>query len=265
MTDQGVAEIIGTHVALTSSLAATWHKVTHGEISPEEAAKQLESPEERENAVRIFTPLTREQQDAMLAALRERLEAEEPAKTSSGDDVVISRPWWRTPPWVITVLAVAAALLLVIFMSRAPSETLELAAGYTLDSLPGHDPYRGDEGAPVGVPTYSLGGTLRATLRADHAVHGPIDARAFARSADGETLRLRLPAKVETNGTVILEANVRGAGLHEGTWALVFAVGRPEALPSSWEELAAAQANDEMIGYEVVGQSIHVVLELVER
>jgi hypothetical protein len=99
---------------------------------------------------------------------------------------------------------------------------------------------------PGEIPTFAMTGTIQVGLRPTDDVAGPIEAVGFARSESGEVLPLSLDEVVRASGKVDVEVPVSALG-RAGTWELVFAVGRPDELPVSWNEL-----EDGGTGYEVL-------------
>jgi hypothetical protein len=69
------AEIVGAHMALSTSIALTWRRVVHGELEAEDTAALIGRAEEREHPRRIFTPLTPERDEQLLTSLLARREA----------------------------------------------------------------------------------------------------------------------------------------------------------------------------------------------
>lgn len=70
-----MAEIIGSHLALSSPAATAWRRVAHGELTPEEAVVQLDTPEEQALARQVFAAPTPERREALLQVLVAMLDA----------------------------------------------------------------------------------------------------------------------------------------------------------------------------------------------
>lgn len=264
MSDQRTAEIIGTHMALSTPAAIAWRRVAHGEITAEEAEALLESDEERELARRVFAPPTHERQAATLAALLLRLAAEDAAAHGGAPSAAADpkqRVWprrWRRRGIVLSMAAAAA--ILVPFLTRSDDA---LSTTYTLDPLLGDAVWRGGfDGVPL--PSYSPASTLHVVLRPADPVAGPVALVAFARSAAGRGLRIELRPHIAPNGLVSVDVPFGDVGLHAGEWELVFVVGRPGELPSSWEELGSVERaawDDAPLDHQVLRATIRVVNE----
>jgi hypothetical protein len=240
--------------------------VIHGEIPPEDAAALMESAEERALAQRLFAAPSDAHRAALLAALLDRI-AEEDAGTVGGgaeDELrrrlqptgqVVRPPRWRRRGVVLAM--VAAAALLVPFL---PPPDGTLSTTYTLDPLTGEADWRGASDT-VALPSYSPASNLRLVLRPTDPVAGPVELVAFARSSEGQSLRLELQPRIAPNGLVSVDVPMRDTGLYEGEWELVLVVGRPGVLPSSWEELGPAERAawvDESPAYVVLRTAIRV-------
>jgi hypothetical protein len=253
-----MAEIIGAHVALSTPVAIAWRRVVQGEIPAEEAAALVESPEERELARRVFTAPTPERREALLAALLAQL-ATEDAKTRGDGGLepraatVPSRRRRRRGILLATV-AVAAVVLLSI-LTRPPGG---LSTTYTLDPLVGDAGWRSTrETSPL--PSFSRASQLHVVLRPRDPVEDPVALVAFARPLEGRGSTLPLQPRIAPNGLITVDVLLRDTGLYEGDWELVFAVGRPYVLPSTWEVLERPLEAGERPPYEVLRTVIRIV------
>ncbi len=97
MSDHGAAELIGAHMALSTPAAIAWRRVIAGEISIEQAAALLGSPEDGQLARRVFAAPTPERLEQLLATLLTRLATKDeedhdpaagPVQRSTETDVV---------------------------------------------------------------------------------------------------------------------------------------------------------------------------------
>jgi hypothetical protein len=194
----------------------------------------------------------------LLAALSAASPAADGAGIVATSSPSYARRWWLA---LGPLAAVAAALVLVVPCSPSPPQGF--SAGYVLDPLPGSTSIR-SHAAPSGeTPEYVLDGRLRLVLRPENAVTHAVQVVAFGREPSGRVVRLAFEPMVDSSsGVMTLEGIVRDTGLTVGEWELVVVIGRPEALPSSWDELTRADAADDVIGYEVVRQRLNVVTTL---
>jgi hypothetical protein len=267
MSDHRTAEVIGAHMALSTPAAIAWRRVVDGEISTEAAAAVLESPEERELARRVFATPTPERREELLATLLARLAKEAVKARGDGEDggeagarrglepEVHAVSTWLPRRSGIVLAAVAAAVVLVSFLTRPQGG---LATTYTLDPLVGDAAWRGPE-ATSPVPSYSRASRLHVVLRPNEPVEGPVAVGAFGRPIEGQGSPLPLEPRIAPNGLVTVDVLIRDIGLHEGDWELVFAVGRPETLPSTWEALERAERAGERPAYQVLRAAIRIV------
>lgn len=262
-------------MALSSPAAMAWYRVVHGEIPPEDAAALMESIKERELARQVFATPTHTQREACLAALLDRLAAEEagtagggaPTRDGEPEETALPLPGLPGPAARVVrprrwrrgmVLAVAAAAFVLVPLLSQPDSALSTT--YALDPFTGDATWRGpSHTAPL--PAYSRASNLHLVLRPTDPVAGPVTLAAFARSSAGQRQRIELQPRIASNGLISVDLPIRDTGLHAGEWELVLVVGRPHALPSSWEELEraerAAQAGDAPV-YEVLRTVIRV-------
>lgn len=258
MSNHRTAEIIGAHMALSTPAAIAWRRVVHGEIPAEQAAALLESPEERELARRVFAAPTPERQEELLARLLAQLATEDvKAGGNVGPEPTAVRSWIRRRS-AMMLAVVAAAVVLVSFLVRPQAG---LSTTYTLDPLMGDAAWRSTpETTPL--PSYSRASNLHVVLRPNDPVEGPVALMAFGRSTEGLGVPLSLKPRIAPNGLVTVDVLIRDIGLHDGDWELVLVVGRPDALPSTWEAFErterAAQAGDQP-AYEVLRAAIRIV------
>lgn len=255
MSDHRTVEIIGAHMALSTPSAIAWRRVVHGEIPAEEAAALLESPEERELARRVFAVPTPERREALLAALLAQLATED---VKTGGDGALEpravRSWFRRRSGIM-LAAVAAAVVLVSFLARPQAG---LSTTYTLDPLRGDAAWRSTpETSPL--PSYSRASNLHVVLRPNDPVEGTVALVAFGRSTEGLGVPLLLEPRIAPNGLVTVDVLIRDTGLYEGDWELVFAVGGPDALPSTWEALERTERAGDQPEYEVLRAAIRIV------
>lgn len=265
MRDHRTAEIIGAHMALSTPAAITWRRVVEGELSPEQAAALLGAPGEGELVRRVFAPPPPERREEVLATLLAQLATEDGKAGGDGGDAggAVARgglgpgarsSWLRRRSGVLAMMA-AAAVVLLSFVMR-PHEGLSTT--YTIDLLRGDAAWRSTpEASPL--PSYSRASTLHVVLRPRDPVKGPVALVAFARPIEGHGSPLPLEPRVAPNGLVTVDVLVRDTGLHEGDWELVFVVGRPEVLPSTWEALERAIEAEERPEYEVLRTIIRIV------
>lgn len=263
MTRRAVAETLGAHMALSSPTAELWRRVALGELSPDEAEATVlgertdeGARDEAERARVVFAPVAEARREALLEQLLARRRAD--------DDVVMlperaahaqARRRRARAMAAIGIVVALAAMLLLWVPPRAPDT---FAAQYELElsgmtaGTRGADP---SQEPPGELPTFATTGTIRVGLRPADPVAGPIEIVGFARSASGAVQPLSLEAVVRPSGKVDVEVPASALG-HAGTWELSFAVGRPEALPRSWEQLRGGGA-----GYVVVRGEVRIVPE----
>lgn len=276
-------------MALSSPVALAWYRAIQGEIPPEEAAALMDSETEREHALQVFAPVTPERREQHLAALLRRLADDGPdredggspgkadgdasldelpqAKTSARHGLEaraeVLRPRWWVRGWSLALVAVAAALVLVVVLPRAPRDVAMDPAGYELDPLLGSTGFRSAPPSLGEAPTYLLDGKLVLVLRPERAVSGAVGVVAFGRDSAARVVRLAVEPEVDpSSGVVTVAAPIRDTGLGVGEWELFLVVGRPDALPSSWHAFADAYETDDLVGYEVVRQRLNVVTTL---
>lgn len=266
MSDQRMAEIIGAHMALSTPTAIAWGRVVRGEISANEATALLASPEEQELARRVFAAPTPERREELLAALLAQLATEQ--VEAGGDGAVVGGgldPTARTVPsprrrrsGILLATVAVAAVVLLSFLTRPPGG---LSTSYTLDPLMGDAAWRSTPETST-LPSYSRASKLHVVLRPSDPVEGTVGLVAFARPIEGPGSPLPLEPRIAPNGLVTVDMLIRDTGLHEGDWELVFAVGRPGALPATWDALERAERTteaDEPPEYEVLRATIRIV------
>lgn len=266
MNERAVAETVGAHMALSSPTAELWWGVAHGERSADEAAAQVlagrteideDAREELDRAKLVFAPLTQTRQEEQLAALLVRRRADQ-AVVTLADRAAPSgpRPGRR---WALGLAVVAVALAAALALFWKPAEQAAFVGKYTLElsgmtsdmrgkATPKHDEQEGRR--------FRIGGRIEVRLTPLDVVAGPLEVVGFARGPAGEVQPLRLEPVVYPSGKAVIDMPVRALGLHEGTWELVFAVGRAGELPRSWDELGAGGP-----GYEVVRGTVRIVPE----
>jgi hypothetical protein len=264
MSEDAIGHALGAHVVASEPAAELWHRVALGELSPDEAvARLLEgrdvSEEERaeiERARVVFAPPTPERRQAALEELLARRE-------TGGKTVVVPMRPQRTRRWVVGLLAAAAAVVLTVWLVPPRGGDGEAFTGaYTIDLEKAAVTVRG-AGPQADVPTFLLDGKIAIRLVPEEAVEGPVGVVAYVWDRSGQAERLELEPTVHRSGVMELETTVRALGLDEGEWELVIAIGWTEALPSSWEEIARAEA-DGTAGFEVVRKRLRVVARLSE-
>jgi hypothetical protein len=266
MNDQAVAQTLAAHVATSTHSAEVWHRVAHGELTPEQAeALLLEGAEpgaaEREaieRAKRVFAPPSAKQHQAGLEALLARCTAED----AGGGAVVVPLRAWRAKRWVVGMLAAAAAVVLSVWLvpPRPTNDHEAFTGAYEIEIDNGAAMMRGTE-PEAGLPTFLLDDELRIRLVPEAAVEGPLGVVVFAADRSGRAHRVEVEARVHERGVVELATTVKALGLVEGEWELVIAIGWAEALPDSWDELAE-RAAPETAGYEVARRRVRVVARL---
>lgn len=262
MSNDAVAQVLGAHVVTSTPRAELWHRVAWGELSADEAARQLldERPEatederaEIERAKRVFAPPTQERRRAQLEVLlarRAELDDEE-----GGAVVVPLRPR-RVLRWVGLVAAAAAVVLAVVIVPPRMHEGEPFPQHYELELDHAVVSHRGDE-PRTNIPTFPVDGKIGIRLVPERAVEGSIGVVAFAWDGHGHALELALAPEIHGNGVVELETTVKALGLGVGEWELVIAIGWADALPRSWEDLANAE-RDGAKGVEVMRTRVRV-------
>ncbi len=265
MPDRAVAETLGAHMALSSPTAELWRRVALGELSPDEAEATVlggrtdeGARDEAERARRVFAPVAEARREALLEQLLVRRRADDDAVTLP-DRPARTRARQghgrATAAAAIGVVAALAAVLLLWVLPRTPdtfAAEYELELAGMTEGMRGADP---SQEPPGEIPTFATTGTIRVGLRPADPVEGPIEIAGFARSASGTVLPLSLEAVVRPSGKVDVEVPASALG-HADTWELSFAVGRPEALPRSWEQLRSGSG-----GYVVVRGEVRIVSE----
>lgn len=278
MRDDAVAEILGAHLASAEPSAALWHRVAHGRLSADEAAAQLlaarpdMSEQERaeiERAKRVFAPPSAEQRREQLAALLERradaevagdpraTDGEAQASAKHGAEVVPLASH-RRRRWAVGLLAAAAAIALTVWLVPPRSGGDEaFVAQYGIELAKDRDEKRGAEpGAEV--PTFQVDWKIVIRLVPGVAVKGPVGVVMYVKDSEGQARRLEVEPTLNDEGVMALGTTVQALGLEVGEHELVVAVGRPDALPSSWEALVDAERVGP-VGFEVVRKTIQVV------
>lgn len=263
MSNDAAAQILGAHVVTSTPSAELWHRVARGELSADEAARQLlderpdASEEERgeiERARQVFAPPTEERRQAQLEALLARRAA---LDDDEGRAVVVPMRPHRTRRWVVGLLAAAAAAVLAVVIVPPRTQQGEpFSQHYEIELDHAVARVRGTEPRPE-VPTFLVDGKIGIRLVPEEAVEGAIGVVAYAWDGSGEARELSLEPKVYDNGVVELETTVQALGLGEGEWELVIAIGWADALPGSWEELAIAE-RDGTKGVEVMRTRVRV-------
>jgi hypothetical protein len=275
MSEHGAAEAVAAHMALSDPSAEVWRRVAHGELSAQAgAARVLEGREvpdegeraELERAKQVFAPPTAKRREELLEALLERRREQEGEVVVSLAERAAKQGARASKGWVVGLLAAAAAAVLVVWMMPGqplpePERPQAFVAGYGIELAGMTLGDRGGSAAkpkPGELPRFDVDRRIGVGLRPDDVVEGPIAVVGFARERSGEVRRLEFEAVVHESGKVDIDAPVRALGLHEGEWELVFAVGRPGNLPSSWEALTAGET-DGATGYEVVRTRVEIV------
>lgn len=264
MTERTVAETLGAHVALSSPTAALWWKVAHGELTADDAAAEVlagraevddHARDEVERAKLVFAPLTEARQEQRLEELLSRRRADDAVVTLADH----AEPSRRRPGkrWALGLAVVVVALAAALALFWQPGKQAAFVGKYTLELSGMTSDVRGKAIPKQDVqesPRFWIGGRIEAALEPLDDVPGPLEVVGFARGASGEARPLRLEPVVHPSGKVVIDMPVRALGLEEGTWELVFAVGRAAEVPRSWDELAAGGP-----GYAVVRGTVQVV------
>lgn len=252
------AGFVGHCLALKSPEAKIYRRIAHGDHVPDEDLAVLGNTEDRAWAQDVFRPRTPAEDEQELAAIieaidREVLEGGRVEREQLARDRARRARWWRWGAVVATAAAVAVAALVLGSPSEPERQHPAIALGttYRADRLPGVATKRGS-GTAGELPEYLPSSTLKLALRPVAAVEGSVEVVGFARGSDGGVRELRLRQNADVNGVVEIMANVRDAGLYEGEWELMFVVGRPTALPRSWEEAEAADASGDSASFDVV-------------
>lgn len=260
---QTLAESLAAHVATSTPSADVWHRVAHGELTPDEAEKLLLASTEPgaaerdaiERAKQVLAPPSPEQHQAGLEALLARCAAED----AEGGAVVVPLRRWRARRWLVGTLAAAAAVVLSVWLvrPRAVHEPEAFVGSYEIEIDNGAAMVRGAE-PEAGLPTFLLDDELRIRLVPEAAMEGPIGVVVFATDRSGRAHRVEVETRVHERGVVELVTTVKALDLAEGEWELVIAVGWADALPDSWDELAGRAGP----GYEVARRRLRVVARL---
>jgi hypothetical protein len=263
MNEQAVEETLGAHMALSSRAAEIWREVAHGERSADAAVAAVlderarvtdEEREELERARLVFAPPAQVRQEALLEALLAKRQAEQavvslaervaPKGTRSGQGRVIA----------LVAVAIAAALVLWLLPGKQGAfvgrYTLELS-GMTADMRS-----KAPEPKPGEFPSFRIDARIKVELTPEDDVAGPLEVVGFARGQSGEVRPLSFGPVVHPSGKIDIDVPVRALELPEGTWELVFAVGRTGEVPRSWEGLGA-----NAVGYVVVRGTVQIVPE----
>ncbi len=202
-------------------------------------ADQSDSARSAFEALQPLDEAAREQiVDGILAGLAAGAPAAPlPEKTPGDGARVIAFP--RRARRALGALAVAgslaAAAALLLFLPRGVSSL----PGYEA-SLVGEQAQRSS--APgAGVPQLGPGSRLELVLRPEVAVDGPVAVRSFL-SCGAEVRSWDAPAVIADGGSIRVTGGYDAlfGDLPTGSCELVFAVGRPSALPSSLEAVTAA-------------------------
>lgn len=151
-------------------------------------------------------------------------------------------------------------MVAAVLISILPRPHEGLSTAYTLDPLQGDAVWRGSTEA-TRAPSYSRASRLHIVLRPREPVEGAVAVVVFARSPDGRSAVLELEPRIAANGLVSIDVPMRDTGLDEGDWELVFVVGRPGTLPSSWGEIELGIPASEEPEYQVLRTPIRVVAQ----
>ena len=266
MNERSVAEMVGAHVVLSSPTAELWRKVAHGELSADDAAAQVLAGrtgvdehvrEEVERARLVFAPVTPAGQEERLAALLARRRADDAVVTLAGRAAPSDRRAGKR--WALGLAVVAVALAAALALWWQPGKQAAFVGEYTLELSGMTSDMRGKattKQEESESPRFRIDGRIEVALTPLDDVAGPLEVVGFARGPAGEVQPLRLERVVYPSGKIVVDMPVRALGLHEGTWELVFAVGRAGELPRSWDELGAGGP-----GYEVVRGTVQIVPE----
>ncbi len=276
MGEHAAAEVVAAHMVLSAPAAEVWRRVARGELSAEAgAARVLEGRgapgqgerAELERAKRVFTPPTAERREELFERLFERKQEQDREVVVSLAERAERKRASTGKGWIMGLLAAAAAAVLVLWVmpgERLPGQPEQrdaFVAGYGIE-LEGMT--LGMRGGPVPepkpgeLPRFDVDGKIEIGLVPDDDVGEPITVVGYARARSGAVQELELEPVVYESGTVDIDTSVRALGLSEGEWELVFAVGRPGELPSSWEELAVGETG-RTVGYEVVRTQVEIV------
>lgn len=283
MSNEALVELLAARRALEVEDADLWHRVTLGELSPEEAAEQrLEGrtvgAAERaavERDQRLFAPPPAEGAQARFDALMALRDAEATPKHGATLDstaaeervgVVLPMAPHRARRWVMGLTTAAAAVVLTVWLVREPgTDRPELfAGGYVVDLELATTNVMGSEPAAE-VPTFLRGGRIRIRLVPERAVEEAVEVVVFVWDRAGQARRIDVEPRMVGRGLVEIEAAVASLGLEVGEQELVIAIGRAEALPQTLEGVEAAIAehgSDGQAGFEVVRTTVRVVERL---
>lgn len=187
-----------------------------------------------ERASGLLEPLPREVSERRLQALLDAhftADTSAPEQAAPASDRTTSpsrRRRWRAIVDVGTVLALAAAVLLVWLLQRPhPTPALEAMPGFSVEAHEARpDALREAASGDVRCPVHRGNDhTLVLCLIPALPLHGPLGVAAFAEPAEGEGRWLTLSHVEQSDeGVVTIEEPIATLGLSPGHWKLTFYV-----------------------------------------
>ena len=220
---------------LQAEREAAWAAVLMGQRSADEVAAERaaagDSPEDIEAARALHTPGDAARRDAAIDAV---VGTPRPRKATTDARVRDDRR-----RWIVGGFMLAAAVVLLLFLLPRPREHEQLVAAlpsYTLEIDGGLASTRAEPAKPEPgeLPRYRANTLITWTMRAEVEVEGELATEMFAISEhEQRELDLGPPAlRVHPTGTVSLSIAAGELGLQPGEWTIIWAVGRPDALPN---------------------------------
>lgn len=243
MDERAIAETLGTHLALSSPAAELWRKVAHGELSADDAAAAVLAGrrevsdgerEELDRAKLVFAPATEARRGAMFEDLL--------ASWSAADVVTLAERRADAPRgrgWIVGTTVVVTVLAAMLLLWVLPKDPEMFTGKYDLEFSGMAAGMRGSDPLPTrsgDFPIFTTTGVIHVELQPEDDVPGPLEVVVFARSESGEARPLSLAPVVHPSGKVDVEVPASTLG-DVGVWELVFAIGRPDDLPRSWDAL----------------------------
>lgn len=248
MTDQPLAPTLAAHLAVSSPEAQIWRQVALGDLTGNEATDLLQArgPVDSgalERAKSMFAPLSPTGEQERLEALLDRMGQQRP-------DAPISLRTY----WVTAVVALAASVLLfLVLVPHDEEDTTRFSAGYRAVVEKAVDDVRGAQPAEE-IPRFRDNGNIAIWLKPQRAPEHRVSVVGFARNDAGKSRPLKLAPDQPRPGIMLIDTTVPALGIDAGDWELVFAVGRPDTLPSTLDDV-----DETANGYEVV--RVRVVVE----
>jgi hypothetical protein len=253
---RSLARVAREESANEAELDPRWAKLALGELGDADVAaleRFAESDPEAEEKLAAYRPMGEEEKERLAARIVSVL-AE--GKGARGLPIVNLAPRPRRAPraWQLGIAAgLALAAGFAVWSARVPSAPVAMTQGdalpaYALVTSSGDRATRGAEAPPSSdAIEVAPDSTLDVLLRPATVVKGPVSVRAFLAPADGGAVRDWAPElRVSADGAIAIQGTAGELlGAPEGTWDLVFALGRPSDLPGSAEAVGRALAGSE--------------------